>query len=99
MDNSTFSLALIGVVPAVCDAEAGESARRELSVGARIAAPRGGYVHHGTYVGDGRVVHYGGLAHGIHAGPSSQVDRWLSWLLRRPNVAASSGRAAMKGAF
>lgn len=27
MANSTFSLALIGVVPAVCDAEAGEAGR------------------------------------------------------------------------
>jgi hypothetical protein len=31
MENSTLSLALTGVVPAVCDAEAGERRRSELT--------------------------------------------------------------------
>jgi HRAS-like suppressor 3 len=40
-----------------------------LLVGAHVATPRRGYVHHGIYVGDGRVVHYSGLAHGLRGGP------------------------------
>ena len=32
MENSTLSCALTGVVPAVCDAEAGERRRRNLTV-------------------------------------------------------------------
>ncbi len=33
--------------------------------GAHIISPRRGYLHHGIYVGDGRVVHYAGLAYGL----------------------------------
>ncbi len=43
MDNSTFSLALTGVVPAVCDAEAGEADELVLGrTGARAAPPAAG---------------------------------------------------------
>jgi Lecithin retinol acyltransferase len=42
---------------------------RELSLGAHIVTARGGYVHHGIYVGNGLVVHYGGLVGGLRAGP------------------------------
>jgi hypothetical protein len=44
-----------------------------LRIGAHIATPRGAYVHHGIYVGDGRVVHYGGLARGLRRGPVEMV--------------------------
>lgn len=32
-----------------------------LSIGAHLTTPRRGYVHHGIYVGNGRVIHYGGF--------------------------------------
>lgn len=48
--------------------------RRDLPLGAHLATPRGAYVHHGIYVGEGRVVHYGGLAHGLRAGPIEAVS-------------------------
>jgi hypothetical protein len=31
-------------------------------------------MHHGIYVGNGRVVHYAGLAHGLRRGPVEQVS-------------------------
>ena len=68
MVNSTFSLALIGVVPAVCDAEAGESGCRELSLGAHLIL-----TNNCEHLCEWRV-------QGEHR--SYQVDRWLSWLLR-----------------
>ncbi len=30
--------------------------------------------YHGIYVGDGRVVHYAGLAHGLHRGPVEEIS-------------------------
>jgi hypothetical protein len=36
--------------------------------------PRRAYVHHGIYVGNGRVVHYGGLVRGLRAGPIEAVS-------------------------
>jgi hypothetical protein len=59
--------------------------------GAHIISPRRGYLHHGIYVGKGRVVHYAGLAYGLNHGPVEEVslaqfarDRgvWTRW--RRP---------------
>jgi hypothetical protein len=38
------------------------------------------YSHHGIYVGNGRVIHYGGLAHG-----------WRKFLWRTSLMAAASG--------
>jgi len=42
--------------------------------GAHILSPRRGYLHHGIYVGDGRVVHYSGLAHCLFRGPVEEVS-------------------------
>lgn len=47
---------------------------RELSLGSHLVSPRGGYVHHGIYVGNGFVVHYGGLVRGLRAGPIEAVS-------------------------
>ena len=44
------------------------SGRRELALGAHVVVPRRGYLHHGIYVGAGKVVHYAGLAHGLRRG-------------------------------
>jgi hypothetical protein len=46
----------------------------EPPVGAHIVSPRRGYLHHGIYVGGGRVVHYAGLAHGFLRGPVEEVS-------------------------
>lgn len=43
-------------------------------IGAHVVAPRTGYTHHGIYVGDGRVVHYSGLADGLSSGPVNEVS-------------------------
>ena len=45
----------------------------EPPMGAHIVTPRLGYFHHGIYVGDGRVVHYAGWAHGIRRAPVEEV--------------------------
>jgi len=42
--------------------------------GAHILSPRRGYLHHGIYVGNGRVVHYSGLAHCLFRGPVAEVS-------------------------
>ena len=41
--------------------------------GAHIISPRRGYLHHGIYVGDGRVVHYA-LAYGLYHAPVEEVS-------------------------
>ncbi|MEJ0035786.1 MAG: lecithin retinol acyltransferase family protein [Gammaproteobacteria bacterium] len=46
---------------------------RELPLGAHVITPRRGYLHHGIYVGDGKVVHYAGLANGLRRGPVEEV--------------------------
>lgn len=43
-------------------------------LGAHLVTPRLGYTHHGIYVGEGRVVHYSGLADGIQSGPVEEVE-------------------------
>jgi len=46
----------------------------EPSPGAHILARRRGYLHHGIYVGQGRVVHYGGLERGFFRAPVEEVS-------------------------
>ena len=43
-------------------------------LGAHIISPRRGYLHHGIYVGNGRVVHYAGLAYGLYHAPVEEVS-------------------------
>jgi hypothetical protein len=45
----------------------------EPPIGAHIMTPRRAYTHHGIYVGEGRVVQYGGLSHGLRRGPVEEV--------------------------
>jgi Lecithin retinol acyltransferase len=47
---------------------------RALPLGSHLITPRGAYVHHGIYVGNGQVVHYGGLVRGLRAGPIEAVS-------------------------
>lgn len=43
-------------------------------LGAHVATPRRGYVHHGIHVGGGRVVHYAGFARSLRRGPVEEVS-------------------------
>ena len=45
----------------------------EPPLGAHLITPRIGFVHHGIYVGAGRVVHYGAVAGFIPKGPVEEV--------------------------
>ena len=46
----------------------------EPPLGAHIVSPRRGYLHHGIYIGRGRVVHYAGLSSGLVRGPVQAVS-------------------------
>ena len=48
-------------------------ATEEPPLGSHLVTPRRGYLHHGIYVGDGKVVHYAGLANGFRRGPVEEV--------------------------
>lgn len=65
---------ITGSVPFVTiDGDALVESSETLRIGAHVATPRGAYVHHGIYIGDNRVVHYGGLARGLRRGPVEMV--------------------------
>jgi len=49
-------------------------AEQEPPLGSHVVTSRCGYQHHGIYVGDGKVVHYAGLAHGLHRGPVEEIS-------------------------
>jgi hypothetical protein len=42
--------------------------------GSHLISPRRGYMHHGIYIGDGKVVHYAGLARGQFRGRIEEVS-------------------------
>jgi hypothetical protein len=42
--------------------------------GTHLVTLRRGYAHHGIYVGNGRVVHYGGLSRSLRRGPVEEVS-------------------------
>jgi hypothetical protein len=46
---------------------------QEPPLGSHLVTPRRGFLHHGIYVGSGKVVHYAGLAGGFHRGPVEGV--------------------------
>jgi hypothetical protein len=46
----------------------------EPTIGSHIVTPRQGYTHHGIYVGEKRVVQYGGLSRGLRRGPVEEVS-------------------------
>jgi len=43
-------------------------------VGAHLITPRLGYVHHGIYAGEDRVLHYSGLSSSLEPGPVEEVS-------------------------
>lgn len=74
-----------------------------LPLGAHLTTPRRGYVHHGIYAGEGRVIHYGGFDRHFRRQPVEEVSldeftqgRRLfvkSWVARRYTGAACVARA------
>lgn len=88
MEKPNPSFAFSGVVPSICDAEAGDAAYSNPSrqstgdggptdlpePGAHVVTRRRAYVHHGIYLGDGLVVHYAGFVHGLRPGPIEAVS-------------------------
>lgn len=44
-----------------------------LPLGAHLTTPRWGYVHHGIYAGNGRVIHYAGLHRMLRIRPVQEV--------------------------
>lgn len=57
---------------------------REPPIGSHIVTPRQGYTHHGIYVGERRVVQYGGLSQGLRRGPVEEVS--LSQFAQRREI-------------
>jgi len=49
------------------------AAEHEPPLGSHVVTPRRGHLPHGSYVGGGTVVHYAGLARGLHRGPLEEV--------------------------
>lgn len=88
MEKPTPSFAFSGVVPSICDAEAGDaecSSQSKQSTGgggptdlpepgAHIVTMRTAYVHHGIYLGHGLVAHYAGFVRGLRPGPIEAVS-------------------------
>ena len=46
----------------------------EPPLASHLVTPRTFYAHHGIYVGNGRVIHYAGLAYGLRRGPVEEVS-------------------------
>ena len=46
----------------------------EPPLGAHLVTERRGYCHHGIYAGNGKVVHYAGLAGSLHCGPVEEIS-------------------------
>jgi hypothetical protein len=57
---------------------------REPPIGSHIVTPRQGYTHHGIYVGERRVVQYGGLSRRLRRGPVEEVS--LSQFAQRREI-------------
>ena len=62
-------------------------------LGTHLTTPRRGYVHHGIYAGDGRVIHYAGLDRAFRRGPVKEVP--LEQFARGRGVQAQPGAGAL----
>lgn len=47
---------------------------RDLPIGAHLATRRPGYMHHGIYIGNGRVIHYDGFSRHLGSGPIEAIS-------------------------
>ncbi|BDC45695.1 lecithin retinol acyltransferase family protein [Paraburkholderia terrae] len=54
--------------------DANKAFQRDLPCGAHLATRRRGYVHHGIYIGDGKVIHYAGFSRRLCRGPVEIVS-------------------------
>jgi hypothetical protein len=45
-----------------------------MEIGSHLVTPRRGYVHHGIYVGEGRVIHYAGFKGLLRRGPVEEIS-------------------------
>ena len=61
-------------------------------MGSHVVTARRGYLHHGIYVGAGKVVHYAGLTNGLHRGPVEETS--LGSFARGRTVRVKSGAPA-----
>ncbi len=50
-----------------------EPAVESLIPGVHLTTPRRGYVHHGVYAGDGRVIHYAGYSRALRRWPVEEI--------------------------
>jgi hypothetical protein len=50
------------------------AAEQEPPLASHVLTPRRGYLHHGIYVGGGKVVHYSGLGDGLRRGPVEEIS-------------------------
>jgi hypothetical protein len=50
------------------------AAKEEPSLGSHLLTPRHGFIHHGIYVGFGRVIHYKSVVRQLHRGPLEEVS-------------------------
>ncbi|WP_088278353.1 lecithin retinol acyltransferase family protein [Ideonella sp. A 288] len=74
-----------------------------LTPGAHLTTRRRGYVHHGLYAGDGRVIHYAGLHRFVRRGPVEEVSlerfaRGRGWQVKAWTAPAFPGPAAVERA-
>lgn len=56
-----------GQCPALAQSE-------DFPIGSHLVTPRLGFTHHGIYVGDGRVVHYGSITRCVPGGPVEEAS-------------------------
>jgi len=61
-------------------------------LGTHLMSPRRGYVHHGIYAGDGRVIHYAGFHRAFRRGPVQETS--LAEFARGRAVQAIASSAA-----
>jgi len=65
-------------------------------LGTHLTTPRRGYVHHGIYAGDGRVIHYAGFHRAFRRGPVKETT--LEQFARgRAVLAAATATARFPG--
>lgn len=60
-------------------------------LGTHLTTPRRGYVHHGIYAGDGRVIHYAGYHRAFRRGPVQETT--LEHFARGRGVRAEAASA------
>jgi len=72
----------------------------DLSIGTHLTTRRRGYVHHGLYVGQGRVIHYAGFKALLRRGPVEEVtldefEAGRGWQVKDHAAPAHAGQAAV----